>query len=65
MAIKLKDYIVGDFIQILEMNGEPEYTGKQGVITHIDDAVQLHGTWGSLAIIPNLDKVMILKQGGK
>lgn len=65
MAIKLKDYIVGDFIQILEMNGEPEYTGKQGVITHIDDAGQLHGTWGSLAIIPNLDKVMILKQGGK
>ena len=35
--------------------------GKTGVVTDIDDIGQLHGTWGSLAIIPGLDKYEIIK----
>ena len=30
-----------------------------GVVTHVDDAGQLHGTWGSLAAIPGEDYVSL------
>ena len=53
---------VGDTIEIIEMNGEPNYTGRVGVITHIDDIGQLHGTWGGCALIPNEDEFEIIKQ---
>ena len=46
---------VGQTITIISMAGEPEYCGKTGVITHIDDAGQLHGTWGGLTVIPGDD----------
>ena len=50
---------VGDLIRIIYMDGEPNYTGKEGVITHIDDMGQLHGTWGGLAVVPNIDEIEI------
>lgn len=37
---------IGDRIKIIEMKGEPQYTGRMGVVTHIDYAGQIHGTWG-------------------
>lgn len=54
---------IGYRILIVYMDGEPEYTGKIGVITHIDDIGQLHGTWGSLAINLDVDKIEILDKG--
>ena len=50
---------VGDTIRIIEMKGEPNYTGREGVVKHIDSAGQLHGTWGGLAVIPKVDKFEI------
>jgi hypothetical protein len=47
---------VGDEIEIIDMVKEPQYKGRTGFVTKIDDAGQLHGTWGSLAIIPSTDK---------
>ena len=44
------DAKVGDTIEILNMQGEPEYMGKTGVVELIDDIGQLHGTWGGLAV---------------
>lgn len=52
---------VGDWIQIQYMEGEPQYSGKIGEITHIDDAGQLHGTWGGCAIIPGADEFDIIE----
>lgn len=53
---------VGDVIKIISVYADKEYdkaaaemVGKVGTIEHIDDAGQLHGTWGSLAIIPGID----------
>lgn len=46
---------VGDTVKILNMDGEPSYCGKTGVIEHIDDIGQLHGTWGGSALIPGVD----------
>lgn len=37
------------------MEGEPQYTDREDVITHIDDVSQIHGTWGGCAIIPEID----------
>ena len=52
----------GDKIKILYMEGEPQYEGKEGRITSIDAIGQLHGTWGSCAIIPEMDRFEIIKE---
>lgn len=51
---------VGDKIKIISMEGEPHYTGKEGVVEHIDSIGQLHGSWGGLAINPNVDTFTII-----
>ena len=51
---------IGDRIKIIHMEGEPQYTNREGVVTHIDDAGQIHGTWGGCAIIPEVDTYIIL-----
>ena len=58
----MTQYQVGDKIKICDMDGEPHYTGKEGVITSIDDMGQLHGTWGGLAVNPHFDVVRILEK---
>lgn len=47
---------IEDTIIIEDMKGEPSYKNRTGRITHIDDIGQLHGTWGGLAIAPEVDK---------
>ena len=51
---------VGDRIKIITMEGEPQYAGKVGVITHIDDANQIQGTWGGCALIPGIDNFVVI-----
>ena len=53
---------IGDKIKIINMVGEPEYNGKIGYITRIDDLGQIHGTWGGCAIIPEKDTFVILSE---
>ncbi len=53
----------GDIIKIIEMQGEPHYSGKMGEVIHIDSMKQIHGTWGGLAIVPEADKIKIIKRG--
>ena len=45
---------IGDTIKIIKMEGEPQYADREGVVTHIDDAGQIHGTWGGCAVIPEI-----------
>ena len=42
---------VGRKVLIHEMEGEPQYAGKTGVVTSVDDAGQIHGTWGGCALV--------------
>lgn len=49
------DVKVGDKLRIIEMVDEPSYTGKVGVVEHIDDMDQIHGSWGGCALIPGID----------
>ena len=53
---------IGDTIKIIKMEGEPQYTDREGIVTHIDDAGQIHGTWGGCAIIPEVDNYIIIKR---
>lgn len=52
---------VGDTIRIIKMEGEPQYTGKIGVVELIDSTGQVHGTWGGCAIQPEHDTYEILE----
>lgn len=36
------------------------YNGKTGEMEYIDDAGQLHGTWGGLAVLPDVDEFEII-----
>lgn len=54
---------VGDRIKIIYMAGEPQYTGKEGIIRTIDSMGQLHGTWGGCAVIPAEDRIEIISEG--
>ena len=56
---------VGDKIRVIAMKDEPNYTGREGKVTMIDGAGQLHGTWGGLAIIPEEDVFEIVKDISK
>ena len=51
---------IGQKLKIIDMKDEPSYKGKTGVITNIDDANQIHGTWGGCAIIPDKDIAIII-----
>ena len=54
-------YKVGDKIRIIDMMDEfsgKNYAGKEGTIEYIDSIGQLHGTWGGLAVIPEIDTIV-------
>ena len=55
----------GDTIKIIEMQGEPHYSGRSGEVDHIDAMGQIHGSWGGLAVIPETDKIEIIKRGAE
>ena len=52
---------IGDKIKIIHMEGESHYKGREGIDTHIDDAGQIHGTWGGCAIVSEVDEFIILE----
>lgn len=54
IIIKRMDDQNGKDIQATSINN------KIGLIKHIDDAGQLHGTWGGLAVIPEIDQIKII-----
>ena len=52
---------IGDNIHIVNMVGESNYDGKEGVVTSIDDAGQIHGTWGGCALLINVDDFYVVQ----
>lgn len=53
---------VGDKIKIIDMSGEPRYAGREGIVEYIDDAGQIHGTWGGCALIPGEDSWEVISK---
>lgn len=56
----MSNELVGKRIKIISMKDEWNYDGREGVVTHVDDIGQLHGTWGGLAVIPGEDVFKVL-----
>lgn len=54
---------VGDIIKITRLDDPYDHTyeGRTGTVEHIDSMGQLHGTWGGLAVIPEVDRYIIIK----
>ena len=52
--------LIGKRIRIDYMDGEPQYAGMVGTVEYVDDACQLHGTWGGCAVIPGEDLYTVL-----
>ena len=52
---------IGDKIRINYMDGEPQYSGKEGTVIHIDDMGQIHGSWGGCALIPGVDEFEVIE----
>lgn len=59
---------IGDTIRILHFDDADgkdiqaaKYVGRTGTVEFIDSIGQLHGTWGGLAIIPEVDDFEIVE----
>lgn len=55
MLLDTPEVKVGDAVHIFEMDGEPDYAGREGIVEAIDAAGQLYGTWGEYEINPTKD----------
>lgn len=53
---------IGDTIQIINMLGEPQMSGRSGTIDHIDSMGQIHCKEFGLAIIPEEDIFKVIKK---
>lgn len=56
-----EQYPAGTKIRIERMEGEPHHSGRVGEVEKIDDAGQIHGTWGC-ALLPGIDKFTVLEK---
>ena len=62
----LEDMYLGKKIRIGAMINpdsdidDSRYNGKEGIVKSIDSMGQLHGTWGGLAVIPEVDEFEII-----
>ena len=59
---------IGDTIRIIHFDDaggkdiqSAKYAGRTGTVEFIDSIGQLHGTWGGLAIIPEVDDFEIVE----
>ena len=46
--MELDTSMTGKKVLIIDMDGEPRYAGKSGVVEYVDSMGQLHGTWGDV-----------------
>jgi len=56
----LRASYLGKRIVIHDMAGEPNYSGRSGVVRFVDDVGQLHGDWGGLAVNPRCDSFSVI-----
>ena len=49
-------------VHIIEMVGEPQYNGREGYITYVNNLGQIHGTWGISVLRPERDRFEVTKE---
>lgn len=58
---KSNNNLIGKKIRIIDMDGEPQYSGKTGIVNHVDSIGQIHGTWGGCALVPDTDDFEVIE----
>ena len=58
--LEMAKSLIGKKIEIDDMEGEPQYAGRAGVVEFVDGIGQLHGTWGGLAVVPGTDHFHVI-----
>lgn len=59
----VNDRFLGKKIRIRFMDDAlsgAKYNGREGVVEYVDSMGQLHGTWGGLAVIPEVDRFVVI-----
>ena len=56
------DIRIGDKIKIIHMDGEPQYTGRIGIVDHIDDNQQIWLEGCGCALIPYVDTFEVIER---
>jgi len=51
---------IDDKTKIDYMKDDEHFNDREGIIEFIDSKNQLHGTWGSLAVIPEVDTYTVI-----
>ena len=49
-------------VHIIEMVGEPQYNGREGYITYVNNLGQIYGTWGISFLRPERDRFELRKE---
>ena len=49
-------------VHIIEMVGEPQYNGREGYITYVNNLGQIYGTWGISFLRPERDRFELTKE---
>ena len=57
---RLKERYLGKKVKVV-INDPYRYINEVGIVELVDDAGQLHGTWGGLAAIPGKDSIQIIE----
>lgn len=52
----------GDRIHIIHLRDENDrHDGREGTVEFVDSIGQLHGTWGGLAVITDVDEFTVIE----
>lgn len=55
---------VGQRVRIINMDGEPQYSGREGIVQRINrdpwGDTQIHGTWGGCCLYEGKDSFEII-----
>jgi hypothetical protein len=54
-------HLIGKEIRIISMFGEPGYGDRKGIVKSVDSMGQLHGSWGGLAVNPEVDEFEVIE----
>ena len=56
---------VGQRVRIINMDGEPQYSGREGIVQRVNrdpwGDTQIHGTWGGCCLYEGKDSYEIIE----
>lgn len=59
-VLSIREKYEGKQVHVI-INDPYRYIDEVGTVTRVDDAGQLHGTWGGLAAVPGEDSIQLMQ----